>query len=65
MFKDRLRKFLKKKNKNKDDFYEFFTALIGGFPEPKTFGNRVDKYLRHNVDYDVIIDNQSLSYGLL
>ena len=65
VFKDRLRKFLKKKNKNKDDFYEFFIALIGGFPEPKTFGNRVDKYLRHNADYDVIIDNQSLSYGLL
>ena len=65
VFKDRLKKFLKKKNKNKDDFYEFFIALIGGFPEPKTFGNRVDKYLRHNVDYDVIIDNQSLSYGLL
>ena len=65
VFKDRLRKFFKKKNKNKDDFYEFFIALIGGFPEPKTFGNRVDKYLRHNVDYDVIIDNQSLSYGLL
>ena len=65
VFKDRLRKFFKKKNKNKDDFYEFFVALIGGFPEPKTFGNRVDKYLRHNVDYDVIIDNQSLSYGLL
>ena len=65
VFKDRLRKFFKKKNKNKDDFYEFFIALIGGFPEPKTFGNRVDKYLTHNVDYDVIIDNQSLSYGLL
>ena len=65
VFKDRLRKFFKKKNKNKDDFYEFFIALIGGFPEPKTFGNRVDKYLRHNADYDVIIDNQSLSYGLL
>ena len=65
VFKDRLRKLFKKKNKNKDDFYEFFIALIGGFPEPKTFGNRVDKYLRHNVDYDVIIDNQSLSYGLL
>ncbi len=65
VFKDRLRKFFKKKNKNKDDFYEFFIALIGGFPEPKTFGNRVDKYLKHNVDYDVILDNQSLSYGLL
>ena len=39
--------------------------MIGGFPEPKTFGNRVDKYLSHNADYDVIIDNQSLSYGLL
>ena len=65
VFKDRLRKLFKKNNKNKDDFYEFFIALIGGFPEPKTFGNRVDKYLRHNVDYDVIIDNQSLSFGLL
>ena len=65
VFADRFRKFFKKKNKNKDDFYEFFVALIGGFPEPKTFGNRANQYLKDNKDYDVVIDNQSLSYGLL
>ena len=64
-FKDRLIKFKKKKNKNIDDYYEFFTSLVGGFPELKTFGSRVNKYLRNNSNYDVIIDNQSISYGLL
>ena len=64
-FKDRLIKFKKKKNKNIDDYYEFFTSLVGGFPELKTFGSRVNKYLRNNNSYDIIIDNQSISYGLL
>jgi len=39
-FKDRLKKFLHKRPKSFDDYYEFFVALIGGFPEMKTFGNR-------------------------
>ena len=64
-FKDRLIKFKKKKNKNIDDYYEFFTSLVGGFPELKTFGSRVNKYLKNNSNYDIIVDNQSISYGLL
>ena len=64
-FRDRLKKFLKKKNKKFDDYYEFFSVLLGGFPEPKTFGNRANRYLKLNNHYDLIIDNQSLSYGMI
>ena len=64
-FKDRFKKFKKKKNKNFDDYYEFFIALAGGFPELRTFGNRANDYLINNNNYDVIIDNQSISYGLI
>ena len=38
--------------------------MLGGFPEPKTFGYRANKFLSKN-NYDVIIDNQSISYGML
>ena len=64
-FKDRFKKFKKKKCKNFDDYYEFFIALAGGFPELRTFGNRANNYLINNNNYDVIIDNQSISYGLI
>ncbi|MFL2734909.1 MAG: glycosyltransferase family 4 protein [Gammaproteobacteria bacterium] len=64
-FKDRFKKFKKKKCKNFDDYYEFFIALVGGFPELRTFGNRANDYLKNNNNYDVIIDNQSISYGLI
>ena len=64
-FKDRLKKFLIKKNKKIDDYYEFFSVLLGGFPEPKTFGIRANKYLDGTKKYDLIIDNQSISYGML
>ena len=64
-FRDRLKKFLKKKNKKFDHYYEFLSVLFGGFPEPKTFGNRVNRYLKLNDHYDLIIDNQSLSYGMI
>ena len=64
-FRDRLKKFLKKKNKKFDHYYEFFSVLLGGFPEPKTFGKRANKYLKLNNHYDLIIDNQSLSYGMI
>ena len=64
-FKDRFKKFKKKKCKNFDDYYEFFIALAGGFPELRTFGNRANDYLINNNNYDVIIDNQSISYGLI
>lgn len=64
-FKDRFKKFKKKRSKNFDDYYEFFIALAGGFPELRTFGNRANDYLINNNNYDVIIDNQSISYGLI
>ena len=64
-FRDRLNKFIKKKSKTNDDYYEFFSTLIGGFPELRTFGNRANKFLNLNKDYDIIIDNQSISYGMI
>jgi glycosyltransferase involved in cell wall biosynthesis len=39
--------------------------FFGGFPEMRTFGYRANKFLKLSPDYDVIIDNQSLSYGIL
>ncbi len=46
------------------DTFEWWTMLTGGFGEPYTFGRRIAKRLK-NSDYDVIHDNQSLSFGLL
>lgn len=46
------------------DIYEWWTMLTGGFGEPYTFGRRIHTLLAEN-DYDIIHDNQSLSYGLL
>ena len=63
-FKDRLKKIKKKRSKSLSDYYEFISVLLGGFPEPKTFGYRANKFLSKN-NYDVIIDNQSISYGML
>ncbi len=48
------------------DFFEWFSMLTGGFPEPYTFGRRLVKYFEENKpDYDVVHDNQSLCYGVL
>jgi glycosyltransferase involved in cell wall biosynthesis len=48
------------------DMIEWLSKLTGGFAEPYTFGRRVRKYLhRHGRHYDLIHDNQSLSYGVL
>ncbi len=45
---------------------EWLSKLTGGFAEPYTFGRRAVKYLRrHRDDYDLVHDNQSLSYGML
>lgn len=45
---------------------EWFSKLTGGFAEPYTFGRRAFAYLKkHRTDYDIVHDNQSLSYGLL
>jgi len=47
-------------------FFEWFSVLTGGFPEPYTFGRRLVRYFNENkTDYDLIHDNQSLCYGLL
>ena len=46
--------------------YEFLSMCAGGFPEPFTFGVRARRYLRRPPGrYDIVHDNQSLSYGLL
>ncbi len=64
VFKERLLLFKNKKNKSLDDWYEFFSAFLGGFPEIKTFGNRIRDLLDES-SYDIVIDNQSISYGIL
>ena len=64
VFRERLILFKNKKNKSLDDWFEFFSALMGGFPEIKTFGNRL-KVLLKDSPYDIVLDNQSLSYGIL
>ena len=61
-FRDRIKLFINKKNKSFDDWNEFSSTLLGGFPELETFGNRAHTYLA-NKTYDVVIDNQSISYG--
>ena len=46
------------------DLIEYFDTLFGGFPEPYTFGRRLVRYFKdHQPNYDIIHDNQSLSYG--
>lgn len=48
------------------DTVEWFSKLTGGFAEPYTFGRRALRYLRrHGREYDLIHDNQSLSYAML
>lgn len=45
---------------------EWTSKLTGGFAEPYCFGRRVVKHLRqHGRHYDIIHDNQSLSWGML
>jgi len=45
---------------------EWSSKLTGGFAEPYTFGRRAVKFLKaHGREYDLIHDNQSLSYGML
>ena len=48
------------------NLFEWLSVNSGGFPEPYTFGKRIKKIIKKNLnDYDVIHDNQSLSYELL
>jgi len=62
----RLRSFKFKFLLNPTDLYEWLGVLSGSFPEPFVFGERVDRYLKENPNkYDIILDNQSLSYALI
>jgi glycosyltransferase involved in cell wall biosynthesis len=48
------------------NIYEWTGKLTGAFSEPYCFGRRVLKYLKqHGRHYDIIHDNQCLSYGML
>jgi glycosyltransferase involved in cell wall biosynthesis len=52
--------------KSLTNIMEWMSKLTGGFAEPYTFGRRAVKHLRrHGHNYDLIHDNQSLSYGML
>lgn len=52
--------------KSLTNIIEWTSKLTGGFAEPYTFGRRAVKFLRANRDrYDLVHDNQSLSYGML
>ena len=62
----RLRSFRSRFLLNPIDLIEWLGILSGGFPEPYTFGRRVEKYLKESsIKYDLLHDNQSLSYALL
>jgi glycosyltransferase involved in cell wall biosynthesis len=46
--------------------FEYLSMCLGGFPEPLTFGFRARRHLLRGPNgYDIVHDNQSLSYGLL
>ena len=48
------------------DLLEFATMCTSGFPEPRTFGIRLEHLLRDRIgDFDVLHDNQTLAPGLL
>ena len=48
------------------NFMEWFGVSTMGFPEPFTFGLRARRFLRTKRHrYDIVHDNQGLSYGLL
>jgi len=63
-FRERLKIFFHTKNKSLDDWYEFSSTLMGGFPELQTFGNRANMFLSDK-NYDAVIDNQSISFGMI
>ncbi|MDC1330986.1 glycosyltransferase family 4 protein [Gammaproteobacteria bacterium] len=63
-FRERLKIFSHTKNKSLDDWYEFSSTLMGGFPELQTFGNRAKIFLSDK-NYDAVIDNQSISFGMI
>jgi glycosyltransferase involved in cell wall biosynthesis len=47
------------------NFMEWVGVSTMGFPEPFTFGIRAQRFLRRRLQrYDIVHDNQSLSYGI-
>jgi glycosyltransferase involved in cell wall biosynthesis len=50
---------------NPINLVEWLGVSTMGFPEPFTFGIRAYQFLKHRWhDYDIVHDNQSLSYGI-
>lgn len=50
---------------NPVNLIEWLGVSTMGFPEPFTFGLRAYKFLRKKIsEYDIVHDNQSLSYGI-
>ena len=48
------------------DLFEWFSVMTGGFPEPYTFGLRLEKFLKNKMGYyNILHDNQSLASSLL
>ena len=63
---DRFRSFKMKYFMNPLSLFEWLSVMTGGFPEPYTYGVRVNRYLKKRLgDYQIIHDNQSLSYALI
>ena len=63
---DRFKSFKMKYLMNPLSLFEWLSVMTGGFPEPYTYGVRVNRYLKKRLgDYQIIHDNQSLSYALL
>ncbi|MEM1153894.1 MAG: glycosyltransferase family 4 protein [Pseudomonadota bacterium] len=66
LFENGLSSFRPRNLMSMADMIEWCSKLTGGFAEPYTFGRRVVRYLRkHGYEYDLVHDNQSLSYGML
>ncbi|MCR9270048.1 MAG: glycosyltransferase family 4 protein [Hyphomonadaceae bacterium] len=50
---------------NPTDTYEYFGHLSGKFVEPYTFGQRAFAHLKRSlVNYDIVLDNQTLATGI-
>lgn len=48
------------------DVLEYATMCTAGFPEPRVFGLRLERLLRHRLgDFDVLHDNQTLAPAIL
>ena len=48
------------------DVQEYWTHVLGGFGEPWSFGERFARFMHgRERDWDVVHDNQTLSYGML